>query len=505
MVKKIRTRNAPSPTGYAHLGTIYQSMIDRAFAKRYDGSFILRIEDTDQKRYVKGAEDAIYEALDWFRLIPNESPRHGGNFGPYKQSERLKIYQKYAKELIKKGHAYYCFCSRERLQKIRERQQKDGKQSMYDRKCRNLDSRDVKRRLDANEKAVIRMKIPDNQKIIVNDLIRGNIEFDSTTIDDQVILKVDGFPTYHLAVVVDDHLMEISHVVRGPEWITSFPKHKLLYDYFGWDMPVFVHTPMITNMDGSKLSKRQGHSGVDWYRRRGFLPEAVLNFIALLGWSHPKEKEIFDWDEYVKVFDLEDLSPVSPKFDLTKLDWMNGQYLQNLFDDEFIKRFLEWLKYCESSEYKGATEYETHWAKEDYKLLEDFVSNLEPDKRLKFAEINKERVKKFEDFFPLNAFFVKEIEVDETLLTKYKSKDEIIEHLTWVKGLLEQSDWSLESLKEIEEQIKNRAGELGWKVLDVFYPIRVKLTGSKVSPPLFESMWIMGKSKVMKRLNLTVV
>jgi len=503
----VRTRLAPSPTGFAHLGTIYQAMIDKVWAEKNKGQFVLRIEDTDRNRFVEGAEEVIYEALNWFKLVPDESPIHGGDYGPYRQSERLDIYKRYAQKLIDEDKAYYCFCSKERLDEVRKKQQKEGKQPMYDKHCRYLSEEEIQKNLDSGKPYVIRMKIPENETIVVQDLIRGDIEFDSNLVDDQVIVKSDGFPTYHLAVVIDDHLMNITHVIRGPEWITSFPKHKLLYDYFGWEMPVFVHTPIINNMDGSKLSKRQGHSSVDWYRRKGYLPEAVLNFIALLGWSHPEEKEIFDWKEYVKTFDLKDLSAVNPKLDLKKLEWMNGQYMQSLSNQEFLDKLYDWLTYCIDNEYHGATEYETHWTKQDYIDMFNWLRDLDEDKKLLFAEINKPRVKVFEDLLPMNNLFIKDYENNEefiSLLTKYKDLDEIKDHLRWVLEMLDSSDFSLASLKDIELKVKDSAEEKGWKIMEVFYPIRVVVSGSKVSPPLFESMFIIGKSGVVDRFKRVV-
>ena len=423
----------------------------------------------------------------------------------YIQSERLEIYKKYADELIKKGHAYYCFCTEERLTKLREEQTKRKQPPMYDKHCRSINLDEAEKRVKAGESHVIRMKIPENQKIVVNDLIRGDIEFDSNLVDDQVIIKTNGFPTYHLAAMVDDHFMEITHVVRGPEWITSFPKHKLLYDYFGWEMPVFVHTPLITGMSGAKLSKRKGHSSVDFFRRKGYLPEAVLNFIALLGWSHPEGREIFSFDEFSKVFEFEDLSAVSPKFDLVKMEWMNGQYLQNLSNEEFIMRLIGWLKYCITSTYQGATEFETNWATEDYELFLKFIESLSLEKKLLFAEINNQRIKKFEDLLPLNSFFIKDVELSLELLIKSKSKDGIKDHLEWVKSELEKIEsWDLTELKSLEEKTVKRASELNWKVGEVFYPLRIVVTGSKISPPLFESIYILGKKKTSDRFSKAI-
>lgn len=500
---KIATRFAPSPTGFVHIGSIYQVLFDYTWAKKQNGRFVLRIEDTDQKRFNKDAEDAIYSALSWFGVDVTEGPRNGGDFGPYRQSERLDLYKKYANELIAKGYAYYCFCTPERLQQVRDEQTKNKKVPMYDKHCRNLSIEESKKRVDAGEKHVVRMKIPENQKIVCKDLIRGDIEFDSSGVDDQVILKSDGFPTYHLAVVVDDHLMQITNVVRGPEWISSFPKHKLLYEFFGWQMPEFFHTPMITNMDGAKLSKRQGHSSVDWYRRRGFLPQTVFNFISLLGWSHPEQKEIFGYDEFVKLFDFKDVSAVSPKFDLVKLEWMSGQYMQNLTDGDLITRILEWLDYCiNNTKYQGATEYQTEWTMDDYKNFQLFLSTLDNDKKNLFAQITKTRIKKFEDFLALCGFFFREKSADLDLSALLnKPVDEIKAHLTFVYELLNNCEWNLTDLKNIEAKLVARASEINWKIVEIFTPIRFAIFGSKVTPPLFESIYLYGKSPTLKNLS----
>lgn len=492
----VKTRIAPSPTGFLHLGTLYQALFDKAYALKHNGKFVVRIEDTDTNRYVEGAVDALYKGLSWVGISYDET---------YVQSERLDIYKKHAEELIAKGHAYYCFCTADRLTALREEQALKKQPPMYDKHCRNIDPAEALGRVKNGEDHVIRMKVPENQKIVVSDLIRGEIEFDSNSVDDQVIMKTNGYPTYHLAAMVDDHLTEITHVLRGPEWLTSFPKHKLLYDYFGWEMPVFIHTPLITDMSGAKLSKRKGHSSVDWFRRKGYLPQAVLNFISLLGWSYPEGKEIFTFEEFVSVFDFKSLSAVSPKFDLVKMEWMNGQYLQSLDNEEFIKSLITWLEYCISSVYQGATEFETEWKSDDYVKLLDFVKSLDKDKVLLFAEINNQRIKKFEDLLPLNSFLISDINVDEELLTKTKSKAEITDHLNWVIGEVEKIDaWNLLSLKTLEEKLVKRSGEIGWKVGEVFHPIRVSLTGSTVSPPLFESIYILGKDKCLTRFRAIV-
>lgn len=337
----VRTRIAPSPTGFPHIGTMYQALFNYSWSKRNGGSFVVRIEDTDQERFVEGAEEKIYEALDWLDFSEDESPRKKGEFAPYKQSERLETYKKYAEELVEKGNAYYCFCTRERLEALRAAQTAAKEPSMYDGRCRNLSKEEVE--LQKKDSHVIRLKIP--QGIIkVHDEIRGDIEFDSALIEDSILLKSDGFPTYHLAVVVDDHLMEITHVIRGEEWLSSSPKHVVLYDYFGWEKPLFYHTPNLRNPDKSKLSKRHGHANVDWYRQEGFLPEAIINFLALMGWSHPRQIEEFDLPEFIKLFDPKDLKPVGPVFDLTKLEWLNGAWIRKLPIEDLKKRLEKFYR-----------------------------------------------------------------------------------------------------------------------------------------------------------------
>lgn len=337
-----RTRIAPSPTGFPHIGTVYQALFNYSFARKNHGSFVIRIEDTDQGRLVEGAEDKIFEAIDWFGLTENESPRKGGNFSPYRQSERLNIYQKYSEELIGRGGAYYCFCTKERLDVLRAAQAAAKQPIMYDGYCQSISLEEAKKRLD--EPHVIRLKIPSEKKYVVYDEIRGDVEFDLSLIEDTVLIKSDGFPTYHFAVVVDDHLMEITHVIRGEEWLPSYPKHTVLYDYFGWQKPLFYHTPNLRNPDKSKLSKRHGHANVDWYKEEGFLPEAILNFLALMGWSHPKQIEEFNLPEFIELFDPKDLKPVGPIFDLTKLEWLNGQHIRKMKIPELKVRLEKFYK-----------------------------------------------------------------------------------------------------------------------------------------------------------------
>lgn len=328
MIDMVRTRIAPSPTGQdLHIGNLYTALINWTVAKKNKGKFIVRIEDTDRERLVKGAREKILKSLKTFNLQYDEGPDIGGPFGPYQQSERLPIYQKYIQELIKKGEAYYCFCAKERLDTLRKEQSAKKQSPKYDRYCL-ANIKDPQEKIKNGEKYVIRMKIPDNKEVVINDLIRGEIKINTNEIDDQVLIKSDGFPTYHFAVVVDDHLMEISHIIRSEEWISSTPKHILLYKAFGWELPVFAHVPILRNPDRSKLSKRKNPVWVSWYIQEGYLPKAVLNYLMLLGWSHPLQKEVFTIDEFIKNFELKDINPVGPIFDLTKLTWMNQQHIQ---------------------------------------------------------------------------------------------------------------------------------------------------------------------------------
>lgn len=477
MAKDIRTRIAPSPTGFPHIGTAYQALLDKGFAKHSGGKFVLRVEDTDQKRFVGEAESKIYESLDWLELSEDEGVRKGGEFGPYKQSERLSTYQKYAKQLVEAGHAYYCFCTQERLQKLREEQQSKKLPPMYDKHCETLSVDEVKKRIEAGEPYVIRMKVPQDTKIVVNDLIRGDIEFDSNTVDHQVILKSDGFPTYHLAVVVDDHLMKISHVVRGPEWIPSFPKHKLLYDYFGWEMPVFVHTPLITNMQGKKLSKRDASTNIDWYKNEGFLPEALINFIALLGWSHPKQIEKFTFEEFAKNFDLKDLSAVNPKLDLTKLEWLNGQYIKDLSPEQFYTRVIQ---------------FDPKFKKHEEKKFKIILSQIQP------------RVKKLSEIEDLVSYFYQApTNFDEIIQLSNKESGldtkGTMDHMTQVKNVLKEvGEWNAE---DIDKALHYLLEKSNLKPRQFFMPIRIVVTGRSFTPPLGDVLEILGKDESIKRID----
>ena len=462
----VRTRAAISPTGYPHIGTIYQALFDYAFARRHNGKFIVRIEDTDKERTVADAEEKVFKALDWFGLIEDESVRKEGPYKPYRQSNRLDIYKKYADELINNKKAYYCFCSKERLDQLRQELQKEGKVPMYDKHCLKLNKDEIKQKLEKKESYIIRLNVPQNLQIKIKDELRGEITFESNSVDDQVLMKSDGYPTYFLAVVVDDHLMEISHMVRGEEWLTSSAKIVLLYEYFNWEKPIFVHTPIIRNPDRSKFSKRQGHTSVTWYQEQGFLPEAVLNYLSLMGWSHPEGKEIFPLDEFIKVFDFKDIKPIGPVFDLMKLEWMNGTYIR--------KYPVSSIKYLVLEFYKS----------KKIDLEENLVEKTIP--------LVQERIKKLSDYLPMCEFFFKTPESYEVPLDGKK------EFFGKVSQELEKvADWSVIS---IGESLVNLAKKLEIKNSHFFADMRMAITGKKISPPLNESMEILGKEECLKRL-----
>lgn len=468
-VNPVRTRMAPSPTGEYHVGHIATLLKNYAFAKRHGGQFVLRIEDTDQERKVEGAVDRIMSVIRQYGLDWDEGPDKGGPYAPYTQSERLPMYKQKAEELVAAGKAYYCFCSAERLAAIREEQRQNNIPPKYDRHCRSLSQEEVQRRLTNGESAVIRLKVPDDQTVTFTDLIRGEISIESNVVDDQVLLKSDGFPTYHLGVVVDDHAMKITHIMRGEEWISSTPKHVLLYQAFGWEMPVYAHIPVFLNPDGKgKMSKRKGTVAAQSFLDDGYLPEAMLNFFMILGWSRSDQREIMTLDEYIQEFDPRDISAKSVVFDLEKLKWLNGVYIRQLEPAVLKEKIQRWLP-------------------------EDF-----PRQRLdEILPLVVERLVKLSDIEELTAFFYREVEVDQELLLKKSNAEEVA---TQLRATLEATptEWSVETL---ETALRSLQEQHNWKKSQYFMMVRVAVTGRTATPPLFETMAVIGAESVKRRLE----
>jgi glutamyl-tRNA synthetase len=465
----VKTRIAPSPTGYPHIGTIYQALFDWAYAHKHGGKFLVRIEDTDRDRFVEGAEQKIYDALDWFGLTEDISPRKSDDLGPYRQSERLELYQRYAHELVEKGHAYYCTIAPEELEKLRQEKRAQKLAPVINETLRK--QQHTKGSVQGS-KYVIRMRMPDSETIVVHDEIRGDINFESNLIDDQVILKSDGFPTYHLAVVVDDHLMGITHVLRGEEWINSAPKHVVLYRYFGWEEPKWYHTSLLRNPDKSKMSKRHSHTNVDWYKKEGYLPGAILNYLALMAWSHPEQKEIFDLEEFIRVFDFADMKAVGPAFDLVKLSWMNGEYIRKIPSSKFKVQSETYLK-----EFNAGA----------YELVQKNTELFE-----KSLPLVQERIKKLSEYWELSKFYYVQPTQYEIGMESYKDQ------LTTTRAKLQDlSEWTAE---KIGEKMLEACTELAMKKSEYFMMMRIAITGCKISPPLNESMELLGKDECMERL-----
>ena len=484
----IKTRFAPSPTGFVHVGSLRTALYCYLFAKSSDGKFVLRIEDTDQERLVEGAVENLLKTLEWIGLEYDEGPDKG-DLGPYVQSERTEIYTKHVQELLDKGHAYRCFCSKERLDEMREKQKSRKQATMYDRKCLDLPESEIQAKLKDNEPFVIRQKIP-YELIKYKDLVRGNVQFDGKTVDDQVLIKSDGYPTYHLANVVDDHLMEITHVIRGEEWLPSTPKHIALYEAFGWEAPQFAHLPLLLNPDRTKLSKRQGHVAVEDYIKEGYLKEAVTNFVAFLGWNPGggEKQELFTLKELEKSFSLEKVHKAGAIFNLEKLDWFNWQWQKRLFEE------------------KTAKMDETSKAEVLYEMCKDHLKRDKDEKLLRALLTVEEKILKNPKEVSENTNFYFDLpEYDKQLLTHEKmgvDLNQALKSLEASKEALETlDDWTLESLKQtllktVEKQgIKN--GQLLW-------PLRAALSGMQYSPGAFESAWALEKDETLSRISIAL-
>ena len=476
MTGNVRVRYAPSPTGYPHVGNIRSALFNWLFARRHGGSFIVRIEDTDQARYVPGAVEAILGALSWLGMDWDEGPERGGDYGPYFQSQRLERYQAAAEKLIASGHAYRCYCSSERLDALRAAQTEAKQPPGYDRHCR--DKCEV---APAGVTSVVRFKMPLSGRTMFNDLIRGEVSFDNALLDDFVLLKSDGFPTYHLANIVDDHDMKTTHVMRGEEGLSSTPRHVLLYEAMGYQPPIFAHLPMILGPDRSKLSKRHGAVSIIDYKSQGYLPETMVNFLALLGWSLDATSEIMPVEKIIENFSLERISKTAAIFNIEKLDWMNGSYIRALSLDEFTDRARPFL---EAGVPESAV-YERDYVKNTLALLQERVKKLgelrdQPELTRFFFYENLE-------YHPID-LVGKNINVAATRQA-LESSLERLESL---------DDFTIEAM---ETALRALAEGLGLKPGQLFGCLRVAVTGQSVSPPLFQTMSVLGKDRTLKRIR----
>lgn len=509
----VRVRFAPSPTGKLHIGALRDALFKDLFARHTAGKNIFRIEDTDRTRYDANSEQEFIDTLRWVGIEFDEGPHIGGKFSPYRQSERkeIGIYAHWIQELLNLGGAYYAFETPEELQEMREFQQINKMPTGYfGGKWRDASADAVKEALDSGMPSVIRLKVRRGRKIQIQDAIRGLIEWDSDTIDDPVLIKADGMPTYHFAAMVDDHLMEITHIIRGEEWISSAPKHAELFDLFGWERPVFVHCPVIVGADGKKLSKRHGAVRVLDYASEGYLKDSLKNFIALIGWSPGEDKEVFTMDELVEKFDLDGLQPSPGRFDLSKLKWMNGIAIRSMSPAEVLAELKTYLAYPFVQEYwreyvhdpenpESSLENGPRVLETLTKLIE--ASESDPDLALAAIALEQERVQKLSEFGEACSFFVEEPpHFDEKAVAKWLTQEHVP---TMFARLAEEIEaQSAASAEDFESILKAYQVEAGLEKLGpVVHPVRVAMTGRTFGPGLFELMAVLGSKRVVARLK----
>lgn len=468
--RPVRVRIAPSPTGDPHVGTAYIALFNYVFARKHGGKFVLRIEDTDRARSRADSERIIMDALRWVGLQWDEGPDVGGPHGPYRQSERSDIYRTHAQKLIDGGHAYRCFCTSERLAELRE-QQKGSSIRGYDRKCRAVAAADSVSRAEAGEAHVVRLIMPTDGTTRYTDYLRGEVEFDNSQLDDQVLVKSDGFPTYHLANVVDDRAMEISHVIRGEEWISSTPKHVMLYKAFGWPEPVWIHMPLLRNEKKSKLSKRRDPVSINYYRDIGVMPEVLLNFLGIMGWSFGGDREKFTLQEMIDVFSWDRISLGGPVFNMDKLRWLNEQYIHDLSYEQLADRIIEW--------------------------------GLNRERLIELGPLIRERIKLLNDFVPATDFFfsgdIDYTHVEDKLrIADVANKDLRKGILALVAKYDALDGWGHEAIERVSREF---CDEIGWKTKHAFMLLRLLVTGRKASPPLFTTIEAVGKELTRRRLR----
>ncbi len=465
----VRVRFAPSPTGSLHIGSVRTTLYNYFFARQNKGTLILRVEDTDQDRLVPGAIDSIYDGLRWMGITWDEGPREGGAHGPYIQSERLPMYQKAAQELVDKGAAYFCFCSKERLAAVRAQQAARREITRYDRHCRTIAPAEAAERAKS-EPHVVRLKVPDDGVVGIDDLVYGRIEWPIGTIEDQVLLKSDGFPTYHLAVVVDDHVMGITHIFRGEDWLPSTPKHLLIYRAFGWDVPPTGHFPNVLGPDNKKLAKRHGATKVEQFRADGYLPEAMVNYLALIGWAPGTEDEIFSMDDLVAKWRIDQVQKAGGKWDRERLNWFNGMWIRRLTLAVLMERLAPYVP----------DEWERGLLTRALPLIHERMQTLvEARDQLAFL-------------------FTDDLAYDAAALVQDKDRDKSIRALA-------RSNATLGSLApfdatRVKAALEGVAAELGWKIRPVTMAVRVAVTGRTVGPPLYESLELLGREKSLARI-----
>lgn len=479
----VRLRFAPSPTGYLHIGGLRTALYNYLYAKQKGGKFILRIEDTDRTRYVEGAIENLIHELKWSGFEPdegvcleNDKISEIGEYGPYIQSDRVKkgIYNKYAQELLDKGLAYYCFCSKERLENVKAEQKADGKIPRYDGLCRGVSLQEAQERIKNGESYVIRLKLPSNKDIVFDDMIKGKITINTNDMDDQVLIKADGFPTYHFAVVVDDHLMGITHIVRGDEWISSTPKHVFMYEAFGWEKPIFVHLPTVLNKTGKKLSKRNDDASVEDFRLKGYLPEALVNYLALVGWSPESNEEILSMQEMIEQFSFERVSKSGGVFDVDKLDWVNAQYIRKMD----VSKLAQLVK--------------------PYLIKAGFISEDVCQLRLELiTKTFQESISRLPQIVDQSRFLFEEVEI-----SKEAQEMRNVPHIEILKEKIKEELKNIEKLDEETAKgfMKKIQKSSGFKGKDLYMPVRALLTGQVHGPELSNILEILGKEEILRRL-----
>jgi len=498
------TRIAPSPTGRPHIGTAMQAIINRAMASQNGGVFILRVEDTDQARLVPGAMDEIVSALDWLVTRPDEGPGMGGSYGPYMQSQRLDLYRAAAESLVQNGHAYHCFCSVERLEEVRQQQIARGEKPMYDGQCSRLSAEEVNERLSRGEASVIRMRVPRDREISFSDVVRGIISFDLNEIDESVLLKSDGFPTYHLASVVDDHFMRITTVVRGEEWISSTPKHVLLFKYFGWPLLRFIHTPLLRDSEKRKLSKRSGDTSVAFFATQGILPAGFRNFLTRIIWPHPEGKDIYDFEEFIRKFNPAELPKTGPVVDYALLTFINGHYVWQLDRRDLYSAVVSLLDnlVAAGEGFKDLLTDEGEGETVTHDQLVSFRNSFQgdPDKAIRILAAGGERFRRVTDVILQARFYYADLfqpPDGEKLVNAAGNPALAVQFIADYRSNFRSSpdfNW--------DQFVRGEAKRLGVKAGKFFMLLRVAVSGSDKTPPLHDILEILGEEEVDRRLHL---